>query len=50
MCIRDSPKGVNLGMGIDMFFAPLIFVAAALFLSLIHIFHESHGVGKAVCT
>ena len=33
---KFPPKGVNLGMGIDMFFAPLIFVAAALFCLLMN--------------
>lgn len=34
---KFPPKGVNLGMGIDMFFAPLIFVAAALFCLLLNL-------------
>lgn len=31
------PEGVNIGMGTDMFFAPLIFVAAALFCLLLNV-------------
>lgn len=34
---RNPPEGVNLSMGVDMFFAPLVLVAAALFCLLLNL-------------